>query len=84
MDSTQSATTTSSYFIGNLDNYNSANAYSEIQFKFTINAPYSQSPWNFAIWLKRPSGAYVKINAVLQAIAVPINSGNVTITPIST
>jgi hypothetical protein len=52
--------------------------------KFSINAPNSQKPWDFAIWLKRNSGAYVKIKATLQAIATPINSGNVTITPVST
>jgi hypothetical protein len=55
-----------------------------VQLKFSINAPYSQKPWDFAFWLKRPSGAYVKIKATLQAYAVAVNSAKVTIIPDST
>lgn len=51
---------------------------------FTINAPSSQSPWDFTVWLTRSSGAYVKIVATLQAVAIPINSANVAINALST
>lgn len=79
-----SSTSTSTFFKGNLKETSEASTSSEFRFIFDIATPPSQKPWTVLMWLRRNSGAYVKITVILQAYAVTVGTNKATVSAAST